>query len=80
MRILFFGKLREALGDMRELADEPAESVATLRRRLAALHPHVAADLLSPRVRACVDDTVVGEDFVVGGHAEVALLPPLSGG
>lgn len=80
MRILFFGRLREALGDERELADEPGETVAAMRRRLAGLHPHAAADLLSPRVRACVDDVVVGEDFVVGGHARVELLPPLSGG
>ena len=80
MRILFFGRLREALGDECELADEPDETVAGMRRRLAGLHPHAAADLLSPRVRACVDDAVVGEDFIVSGHGRVELLPPLSGG
>jgi molybdopterin converting factor small subunit len=80
MRILFFGKLRDSLGDERELAAEPGETVAALRRRLADLHPAAAGDLMSPRLRACVDDTIVGDDFVVAGHDRVELLPPLSGG
>lgn len=80
MKIGFFGKLRDSLGDERELAAGDKETVAGLRRRLADLHPHAAGDLLSPRVRACVDDTIVGEDFVVGGQARVEFFPPLSGG
>jgi len=80
MRILFFGKLRDALGDEREVAPGEGETVARLRRRLADACPHAAADLLSPRVRACVDDSVVGEDFILAGHERVEFLPPLSGG
>ena len=80
MKIAFFGKLRAAIGDERELAVEKAESVAQLRRRLAKLHPSAAEDLLSPRVRACVNDTIVGEDFVLDGHDSVEFFPPLSGG
>jgi sulfur-carrier protein len=80
MKVLFFGKLRDALGDQRELAGEAGETVKQLRRRLAGLHPEVAGDLLNPGVRACVDDTIVGEDFVVAGHGEIEFFPPLSGG
>ena len=80
MKILLFGKLRDALGDERELAAERGETVGRLRRRLAGLHPEVAGDLLSPRVRACVADTIVGEDFVVDGSETVEFFPPLSGG
>lgn len=80
MRILFFGKLRDRLGDEAELADEGGETVAQLRRRLADLNPQAAGDLLNPGVRACVDDTVVAEDFIVDGHDSVEFLPPLSGG
>jgi molybdopterin synthase sulfur carrier subunit len=80
MRILFFGKLRDSLGDERELDAEPGETVARLRRRLADLHPAAAGDLMSPRLRACVDDAIVGDDFVLDGHDRVELLPPLSGG
>jgi molybdopterin converting factor small subunit len=80
MKILFFGKLRDALGDERELTNEEGETVAQLRRRLAALNPQAAGDLLGPGVRACVADTIVGEDFVVAGHDRVEFFPPLSGG
>ena len=80
MRIGFFGRLRDSLGDACEVADEGVETVARLRARIAGLHPEAARDLLSPNVRACVDDTIVGEDFVVSGHERVEFLPPLSGG
>ena len=80
MRIEFFGKLRDALGDFAEVAAVEGETVGELRRRLACDHPSAASALLGPRVRACVDDTLVGEDFVVDGHERVEFLPPLSGG
>jgi len=80
MRIVCYGKLRDVLGEEGEISPEPAESVAGLRDRLARLHPHAAADLLNTRTRACVDDMIVGEDFVVSGHDTVEFLPPLSGG
>lgn len=80
MRILFFGKLRDALGEQRAFASVKGETVADLRRRLADVWPHAGKDLLSPRTRACVDDSIVGEDFIVAGHERVEFLPPLSGG
>jgi molybdopterin converting factor small subunit len=80
MKIGFFGKLRDALGDERELAAEAGETVAGLRIRLAGLNPEAARDLLSPRTRACVADAIVGEDFLLGGHERIEFLPPLSGG
>jgi molybdopterin converting factor small subunit len=80
MKIGFFGRLRDELGDEREVAAEEGETVARLRIRLAGLHPQAAQDFLSPRVRACVADTIVGEDFLLGGHERIEFLPPLSGG
>lgn len=80
MKVLFFGKLRESLGDEREIDVAEGESVAALRRRLAAAHPLASADLLGPRTRACVNDAIVGEDFALGGDERVEFLPPLSGG
>ena len=80
MEIAFFGRLRDALGDEREIEAEQGETVARLRARLAALHPEAARDLLSPAVRACVADSIVGEDFRIGGQERVEFLPPLSGG
>lgn len=80
MKILFFGKLRDALGGERELAAQKRGTVSSLRRRLADLYPEAARDLLNPGVRACVGDTIVGEDFVVDGDESVEFLPPVSGG
>ncbi|HYE28487.1 MAG TPA: MoaD/ThiS family protein [Allosphingosinicella sp.] len=80
MKIGFFGRLRDAFGDEREVAAEEGETVAGLRLRLAGLNPPAAGDILSPRVRACVADKVVGEDFVLGGRERIEFLPPLSGG
>lgn len=80
MRILFFGKLRDALGDAREVADRPGETVAQLRRRLAALGPAGVEALLDSRNRACVGESIVAEDFVLAGSESVEFLPPVSGG
>lgn len=80
MKIGFFGRLRDSLGDERDVAVDAGETVAGLRLRLAGLYPEAAGDLLSPRVRACVADSIVGEDFPVGGSDRVEFLPPLSGG
>jgi molybdopterin converting factor small subunit len=60
--------------------EQGGETVAGLRQRLAGLFPHAAGDLLSPRVRACVKDTIVREDFVVAGQGQVEFFPPVSGG
>jgi molybdopterin converting factor small subunit len=80
MKVGFFGRLRDTLGDEREVGALEGETVARLRRRLAGLHPQAARDLLSPGVRACVGDTIVGEDFRLAGHERIEFLPPLSGG
>ena len=80
MKVLFFGRLRDALGDEREVPAEEGETVARLRRRLADLHPQAAGDLLSPAVRASIGDRIVGEDALVAGSAQVEFFPPLSGG
>jgi molybdopterin synthase sulfur carrier subunit len=80
VRIEFFGQLAEAIGREVELPSARGETVAEVRRRLAALFPAAAETLSRPAVRACLDDRIVGEEEVVGDGAELAFLPPLSGG
>ena len=80
MKVGFFGRLRDRFGDELEVAVAPGETVGLIRRRLADLNPEAAGDLLGPRVRACVADTMVGEDFVLAGQDRIEFLPPLSGG
>jgi molybdopterin synthase sulfur carrier subunit len=80
MKVIFFGKLRASLGEQHEVETKESETVAQLRRRLGRLYPAAADDLLNPGVRACVEDRIVAEDFVVGRHEAVEFFPPLSGG
>lgn len=80
MKILLFGQLGEQLG--RELdGDVPEDgcSIAALRRMLVQKDP-AYAPLAGPSIRACVDQILVREDFVVRQGQEVAFVPPLSGG
>ena len=80
LRILLFGSLGEQIG--REIdADLPAEgcSVATLRILLAERDP-AFAPLARASARACVDQAIVREDYVIRPGQEVAFVPPLSGG
>ena len=80
MRISLFGKLGDLIA--REIFFDAgnAATVGALRQALAAAYPVAAEDLLSPRVRACINDMIVddGQPLVPGD--EVALLPPVSGG
>ena len=80
MRISLYGKLGEVIGREISLAEIAGRTVAHVRRTLAEQHPRLAADLLSPRVRACVNDAIVGDDHVIQSADDVALLPPVSGG
>lgn len=81
MRILFYGRLGEMIG--REVGvDRPPDvrSVADLRQLLASLHPAAAQELTSTTLRACVGDSIVGEDFCIRDAETVEFFPALSGG
>ena len=78
---MFFGRLGETIGrEVRIEAPPGGCTVGEVRGLLAALYPHEAADLASPSLRACVDDSLVGEDFGVAAGGKVEFFPPLSGG
>jgi sulfur-carrier protein len=79
--ILFFGRLADRMGrDV--IADLPDEgcTVAELRRLLSDRHPHAAAELARPSVRACVDQEIVPETCIIRPGQEIAFIPPVSGG
>ena len=81
MKILFYGRVGDMVGrEARvERPSEPA-TVRELRRVLAEMHPHASEELMKPSLRACVGDTLVGEDFRVADAETVEFFPPLSGG
>lgn len=80
MRVLFFGRLAEAIAPELDIEAAPGCSVAELRARLAAEHPAAADVLRSRRARICVSDRLVDEDYRVRAGDTVEFLAPVSGG
>ena len=80
MKVLFHGRLAEAIGPELDLETGPGCSVAELRDRLIAEHPEAEQPLRSRRARACIGDAMVHDDYVVRASDTVEFLPPVSGG
>ena len=77
MRVAYFGRLAEAAGTRSETVAAGPATVGELRAMLAGRVDGIG-DVA--KVRALVGDVIVGEDFAIGGVAEVGFLPPVSGG
>jgi molybdopterin synthase sulfur carrier subunit len=77
-RVLLFGPLRDLAG-WREREIEGA-SLGELRAVLAAEDAELGAALAAPGVQVAVDQAVVRGDVGLAARAEVAFLPPMSGG
>lgn len=80
MKILFYGRLAEAIGPELDLGQASGCSVAELRDRLAAEHPGIAETLRNKRARTCIGDTLVPDDYPIAAGDTVEFLPPVSGG
>lgn len=80
MKIRFYGALGERLGREVDL-DLPGKinTVAQLRDLLSDQYPAASTELLR-RTRACIGETVVGEDYGLTDGDTVEFFPPLSGG
>lgn len=77
-RVLLFGPFRDLAG-WREREIEGG-SVAELRSFLAAEDAALGQALRAPGVQVAVDQAIVRGDVAVAVGAEVAFLPPMSGG
>jgi molybdopterin converting factor subunit 1 len=78
VQVLYFAGARDAAGVGAEPLGEPPATVRALKARLAELHPRLAP--LLPRCRIAVDQSFAGDDDPVPDGAEVAVIPPVSGG
>ena len=80
MRVLRFGRLGDIAG-WRERAYDPApESLSALKALIAAEDAALGAAIGGPGVQAAVDRAIVRGDARLAASAEVAFLPPMSGG
>lgn len=77
-RVLLFGPLRDLAGWREREID--AGSVAELRRALEAADARLGEALGGRGVQVAVDQAIVRGDLALGPRAEVAFLPPMSGG
>jgi len=80
MRVLLFGRLGDIAG-WRERGFNPAPtSLSALKALIAAEDAALGLALGAKGVRAAVDKVVVRGEAALGPGAEVAFLPPMSGG
>jgi molybdopterin synthase sulfur carrier subunit len=80
MRVLLFGRLGDLAG-WRERAFAPAPaSLSALKALIAAQDAALGGALDGPGVQAAVDKIIVRGEITLAAAAEVAFLPPMSGG
>jgi molybdopterin synthase catalytic subunit len=78
LTILYFAAAREAAGSARETLPAGPATVADVRRALVERHPALAR--LLPRCRLAVNQEMAEDGDAVRDGAEVAVIPPVSGG
>jgi molybdopterin synthase catalytic subunit len=76
--VLYFAAARDAAGTPSDTLEPVPGDVLALRARLAALHPPLARIL--PRCRFAQDQEFVGDGDALRDGAEIAVVPPVSGG
>jgi molybdopterin synthase sulfur carrier subunit len=80
MRVLLFGPLCDIAGWRDRTVHPPPASLYALRERLAADDAALGAALCGKGVQAAVDKALARGDVALSPTAEVAFLPPMSGG
>lgn len=80
MKIGFFGSMGERIGREIEIDASHVGTVAGLRNLLANTYPYAAGLLLSPTLKACIDDSIVDDKRALSGQERIEFFPPLSGG
>jgi sulfur-carrier protein len=79
MNVLLFARLRDLVGSDRVEVDVPATAtIGDLRRQLIGQYPHLAG--LLAKSAFAVNDEYADDGAPIPADAEVALLPPVSGG
>jgi molybdopterin synthase sulfur carrier subunit len=80
MRVLLFGRLGDLAGWRERQIEPPPASLAALKALLAADDAALGAALDGVGVQVAVDRAIVHGAAGLTAGAEVAFLPPMSGG
>jgi molybdopterin synthase sulfur carrier subunit len=80
MRVLLFGPLRDVAGWRERTMAAPPSSLDALKAALARDDGALGEALMRPGVQAAVNKAIVRGDSPLSADAEVAFLPPMSGG
>lgn len=80
VRVLMFGSLQDAAGWRERLVETAASTLSALTAELGRADPRLGAALARPGVQVALDKTLVRGDARISSGAEVAFLPPMSGG
>lgn len=80
--VLFFGKLRDVAGAAGISVPVAGQSLSQLRRQVAEGNPALLEALSHASVRVAVNHEIVevGTDPIIPPGAEIAFMPPMSGG
>ncbi|HTK33682.1 MAG TPA: MoaD/ThiS family protein [Caulobacteraceae bacterium] len=79
-RVLLFGPLSDIAGWRERTVDPAPSTLKALRAALSAEDAALGEALARPGVQAAVDKILVRGDATLANGAEVAFLPPMSGG
>jgi molybdopterin synthase sulfur carrier subunit len=80
MKVLLFGPLRDVAGWRERTLASPPLSLVGLKAALARDDSVLGEALDRPGVQAAVNKAIVRGDAPLAADAEVAFLPPMSGG
>jgi molybdopterin synthase sulfur carrier subunit len=80
MRVLLFGRLADLAGWRERTMELSPGRLSDLRAALAAQDPALGVALAAAGVRAAVDKVLAVGDASLPPGAEVAFMPPMSGG
>jgi molybdopterin synthase sulfur carrier subunit len=81
VNIRYFASIREALGASEQVELSPGATVGDLRGLLIDRSPtHAAALAHGKALRCALNQTLCDESAAVSEGAEVAFLPPVTGG
>jgi molybdopterin synthase sulfur carrier subunit len=80
MRVLLFGPLRDVAGWRERTLASPPLSLVALKAALGREDIALGQALDRPGVQAAVNKAIVRGDAPLSADAEVAFLPPMSGG